>query len=260
MKLNTKIVAAAIGSLFAASVYAEPINIDLFDDPDPVRTLEVQSATTVMATDGNFPSILGGWRDVVLTGTGGFVDGARATLSVGGAANALRYSNDDGVYSMISVQWDGNNDAADVSVLDTTGLGGIDLSAATSFIAEVVQADQGFEYDIGIYDMTGNYSILSSGSLFSVVNIETHWDFAWFLLDAGAQEEDSLPFWLTRSAGDVDFSNIGAIELTMVVPAGSIGGLDLRINSITAVPEPATVALLGLGLLGLAGLRMRKQA
>lgn len=278
MKTKTVLAAALTATLgYCASAHA--VLVDLFDDPlaNGVNTVTDNNPTVGSVAFQEYPgpsdppstSILGGYRDLVadLIGSNG-VGTPAATLEVGGGG--LSFSTTSGDTGIGKVQWDGKDNSA---TLNTTGLQtagvGVDLINQTgcpaegcnAFIATVLVADLGFEYQIGLYTDASNYSILTANTLFEVTTpTSADYFFEWFTRSSGAYFDAGLPFTITKVGSGPTLTNIGAIEL-VVNSNGATTAVDLALTSIEKgrIPEPNVLALMGIGLLG-AGLTGRRKA
>ena len=270
--------AAACALMGLASSAQAGVIIDLFSDPAvPQEVIATKKNENASNQVGSFPSILGGYRDLSVTMVDGpsTYQGLSYVSSVTVGNGSLAFANGATITGKAVVTWDGINEAgADGGGVTKTGLGGLDLTyggAANKFLVDVFSTDLGFNYSISLWDMDGTQSTLSAGVQFQVNSkITTDYYFDWFNLGTGlycngiaitdpltcADPTTQLLFSIVRTGDGVDFSKIGAVQLTL---QGDRAELDMRIGSIRTVPEPATLGLVGLALLG-AGAISRRSA
>ncbi len=272
---------AALSGAFLISGSAGANVIDLFTDPvggqvvsDVVNGGNADN-TQNFSEVGNFPaSIIGGYRDIKVDAISGANDGNSngicetgddcTVMNVG--SGTLTFNNDTGVVGEGLVQWDGQDNSSD---LNTTGLGGLNLinqpgcpaSGCTDFVFEVLNADQGFEFQVGVW---------SNSSKFTNFILESDGTAGTNLLPFANFQNASLcgavnPFpgvkKIECGSGDsapVNLTDVGAIQV-LLNTAGTTA-VDLRIGAIQKVPEPSVLALLGIGFLATGGIFRRKQS
>ena len=272
MKL-LKLVAAITALTASVNVNAAGA-IDLFTAPTgetlvSVSTLDgVGSTDFIQVNDNDDPgSILGGYRDMEVKL---LAEGTSPSQSVSMTTynGVLSFSNGSGVTGKGTLQWDGDDSAGGAETLDTTGLGGIDLlELGNAFSFEVITADHDFDFSIGLYDMNGG-SVVFDLAANQGTHTATDIAFSYFsdafnpqaalgglsvcdvfgIGSGGFDVDGGHVNHVICSGTSLDLSNIGAIE-TVINTNGGTAEVQLTIGSITAVPEPSSLALIGLGLM-----------
>lgn len=180
--------------------------IDAFDAPATPQVATANSGSP-SGFSAETVSVLGGERDLVATHASG---GLNVELSANAVAGTLALSSGTGTAGSGTASWDGIDGAA---ALNPTGLGGVDLT------------DGGNSTGLMI---TRNGDAI--GSLTVIIHTDaTHASSATASIPV-VEETIFLPFSSfsdTGAVGGADFTDVGAVELTMSGPAGFDGQLNL---------------------------------
>jgi hypothetical protein len=236
----------ALATSLAFASQANAVVIDNFDNPDAVGVNFVQDESADGIGSGNESEatfddplgIIGGERDLwVKLYDNPFGSLTGVALSV--AAGSLSYGTGSGVVAEGKIQYDGDDN--DAENIDIDGLGSVDLTAngGDAFLLDVIDTDLGFTFGVQIWSNAGA-------------------DTAFFEYTASGATSGLAALAFSDFVG-VDFTDVSAIEFT-INTQGQAGqaDIDFSIGSVVSVPEPASIAFFGAGLLGLGLLRRRK--
>ena len=272
---------AVAGLIASAGLVAQAgIVIDDFSIDTPVTVLPVIGAVSSFSdgTDngkgiygsqnGPVANMIGGQRDVYIEK----VSGGQGIMSAQVANGQYSYSTPASNPLTIGkgfIKWDGQNgvdgsviedtQANFLATLDPTGLGGQNLyQGGNAFRIDVINSDLGFDFALTVYSSPTDWTqlILQSLAHLNGVPASSPILFADFEGACGACVLGSGALKFTGGAG-ASLSNVGAL-LAEVNWSGGSKEIDLSIDQVITVPEPSSLALLGVGLLAFGISRRRK--
>ncbi|MBW8191607.1 PEP-CTERM sorting domain-containing protein [Neiella marina] len=237
----TKLMGLAAAAVFATSANAGKMVLDDFSFYSINEDTLVDGVSTVVGINN-----AGATTTYTLTkyesSSDAFTADATALSSVADEkGNILSYENGGSAFSKLDIDWS----ATDGIHPEESGTPYYDISMWEGFYLDVIFADATLLFSASITDIYGNMVSLSD-SVAETINGEIVFiDFDLFSGDAAM--------------------NLSRVDSVMISFGGAYdaftnpnGGLDVTLAEVGLIPEPAMLAVFGLGLVGLGMSRRRK--
>lgn len=267
MKKHLLAVAIA-GAALMASAGAQAAVVDLFST-DQASLNNYTDGTVIGSQVSSFGGdILGNYRDLQAYQISGGVSGVAGT-SIAVASGNLYFSTDASVNGQGAVMWDGStaatNTVAGFGIPNYTGLGGIDLTnggALSAFQLTTIFADQTWWFTLYMYTDATHWTSVQLESTPVATPTDEIVPFSAFtngLLCGTTGAAPGVGDIMCGAGGTADSTNVGALAAILNTGSTLTTSIDLQLTSATTIPEPGTLALFGVGLLGMGLARRRRR-